>query len=102
MALVHCRECGEMISEFAPSCPKCGASQNLSSAHTVVKDKAPSVILNILSFLFYNPIGWILYLVYKDSSPRRAKSCGKWTIIGLLVSIIIGVILSILLIWLMV
>lgn len=34
MALVHCRECGEKISDQAPSCPKCGAPQQQAPQKT--------------------------------------------------------------------
>lgn len=45
MALVHCRECGELISELAPTCPKCGApmcavaQQNQPQSENIVRDK---------------------------------------------------------------
>ena len=85
MALVHCRECGEMIAESAPTCPKCGASQypsNSGSSYTATPDdKEPNAGLNVLSCL-WPFVGFILYLSYMDSSPRRAKACGKWALIG--------------------
>ena len=93
MALVHCRECGEMISETAPTCPKCGANQRPSgSASSGSVDLDPSTGLNILSFLV-PLVGLILYLVEKDKSPRRAKACGKWALIGFVVSIIFSIII---------
>ena len=96
MALVHCRECGEMISESAPTCPKCGARQGLTSSGSsfASEDKDPSVGLNVVSFL-WPLVGLILYLVYHDKSPRRAKDCGKWALIGLAVSVVIGIIAAI-------
>lgn len=93
MALVHCRECGEMISESAPTCPKCGASQRPSGAVSSGGDDLnPSTGLNILSFLF-PLVGLILYLAYNDKSPRRAKACGKWALIGFVVSIVLTIII---------
>ena len=94
MALVHCRECGEMISESAPTCPKCGARQGVAGPSSAVEDKEPSTGLNIVSFL-WPLVGLILYLVYHEKSPRRAKAIGKWALIGLIVSIVIGVIAAI-------
>jgi len=94
MSLVHCRECGEMISESAPTCPKCGASQNIKGTQTALTDQDPSVGLNIVSFL-WPLVGLILYLVYHEKSPRRAKECGKWALIGFLVSVVLGVFLAI-------
>ncbi len=50
------------------------------------KDK-PSAGLNFVAFLF--PIvGLILYLIWKDEYPKKAKKIGKWA----LASVIIGVI----------
>lgn len=90
MALVHCRECGEMIAESAPTCPKCGARQNTGYEITpeVEIDKDPNTGLNIVSFL-WPLIGLILYIAYNDNSPRRAKACGKWAIVGVIVEIAI-------------
>ncbi|PIZ50618.1 hypothetical protein COY27_06435 [Candidatus Woesearchaeota archaeon CG_4_10_14_0_2_um_filter_33_13] len=33
MGLIHCRECGEKISETASNCPKCGAKQRGTAKH---------------------------------------------------------------------
>lgn len=94
MALVHCRECGEMIAESAPTCPKCGAKQkvglNLSTETEI--DKDPNTGLNVVSFL-WPIIGLILYIAYSETSPRRAKACGKWAIIGTVVAIAIVLII---------
>ena len=79
MALVHCRECGEMISETAPTCPKCGASQRVFNS-TPTEDK-PNIGLNIVSFL-WPIIGLIFYIVFGKETPKRAKDCGKWALIG--------------------
>ena len=48
---------------------------------------APSVGLNIVSFLF--PLaGWILYFVFRENTPVKAKSCSKWAWIGVAVNFI--------------
>lgn len=47
-----------------------------------------------LCFLF--PIvGLILYLVWKDTLPLRAKSCGKGAIIGVIVSVVFSIIYTV-------
>ena len=96
MALVHCRECGEMIAESAPTCPKCGARQGLrdSGISTTETDLNPSAGLNVVSFL-WPIVGLILYLVYNDKSPRRAKECGKWALIGAIVGIVVAIVVTI-------
>lgn len=92
MALVHCRECGEMIAESAPTCPKCGARQGLKdSAISITEtDLSPSAVLNVVSFI-WPLVGLILYIVYNDKSPKRAKECGKWALIGCIVEVVIVV-----------
>lgn len=52
-------------------------------------DDEPSIGLNILSFLF-PLIGWVLYFVYKDDKPVRAKSCSRWAWISFIISFVIG------------
>ncbi len=53
----------------------------------------PSVGLNILGFLF-PVIGLILFLVMRKSSPVRARSIGKWTIIGFVIGLVLLIILA--------
>ncbi|MDR3216560.1 MAG: zinc ribbon domain-containing protein [Clostridiaceae bacterium] len=54
------------------------------------KDES-SVGYAILCF-FYPIVGLILYLVWKDERPLRAKSCGKGALTGVILSVLIGVI----------
>lgn len=50
-----------------------------------------------LCFLF--PIvGLILYLVWKDTLPLRAKSCGKGAIIGVIVSVVFSIIYAVIIV----
>lgn len=90
MALVHCRECGEMISETAPTCPKCGASQRVFNS-TPTEDK-PNIGLNIVSFL-WPIIGLIFYIVFDKETPKRAKDCGKWALIGFIVQVLLVILI---------
>ena len=80
--LVHCRECGEMISKSAQQCPKCGALQNGKVANI---DK-PSVGICVLSFLL--PIvGVIIAFVKMNEEPQNAKEYRIWAVIGTVFSI---------------
>lgn len=93
MALVHCRECGEMISESAPTCPKCGAKQNIGTGLNVKADdfKAGSTGLKVLSFLI--PIaGLILFLVKGKEEPMAAKSYGLWALAGFVLAVLLTII----------
>lgn len=47
----------------------------------------PSGGFNALSF-FFPIVGLILYLVWKDTTPNKAKACGKFALIGWLVGFV--------------
>lgn len=87
--MVHCRECGHMISETAGSCPKCGARQSGGSGGSKgggEKDKTTAGILAILlggvgahKFYLGKTGRGILYLVF----------C--WTFIPSIIGLIEGI-----------
>ena len=89
MALVHCRECGEMISESAPICPKCGASQSISSVGTVCENKGTDIDLSTISALCPF-VGLMLYIAYKRENPKLSNVCGKWALIGIPISVLLS------------
>lgn len=53
----------------------------------------PSTGLNILAFLF-PMIGLILYLIWKDQYPMKAKAVGKWALIGFVSSFVLGIVMG--------
>ncbi len=111
---MFCKHCGKEITEETKFCPFCGAAQseanNTQSGQTYQAQNnqyqqpyvpqtqdAPSGGFAFLCFLF-PIIGLILYLVWKDTLPLRAKSCGKGAIVGVIVEVvffIISIVLSI-------
>ncbi len=86
---MFCKNCGAEISDQAYVCPKCGVRTN--GDKVVATDDAPNIGFAILGF-FLPLIGFILWLMWKDSSPLKAKSCGKGALIGIIVSVAISVI----------
>ena len=54
------------------------------------ENDSPSIGFAILCFLI-PLLGLILYLVWKDDYPLKAKSCGKGAIIGVVASIVLGI-----------
>lgn len=54
-------------------------------------EDVPSAGFNVLSF-FFPLIGLILYLVWNDKKPKRAKAVGKSAIIGFIVGIVLNII----------
>ena len=85
--MAYCKNCGNSIDDRAVICPSCGVSQ----------ETKPAVVDNGgfgwgLLGCCIPLVGLILFLVWKDSKPKTAKSVG----IGALVSVIISVVYYIL------
>lgn len=85
--MAFCRNCGQQIDDRAAVCPHCGVAQ----------ENKPQVVDNggfgwgVLGCCI--PIvGLVLFLVWKDTKPKTAKSAG----IGALVSVGIGILYYIL------
>ena len=83
---MYCPNCGEQIDDKAVVCPKCGVPVN--GKRTDPED-APIIGFAILSF-FIPVVGLILFLVWKNSCPLRARSAGKGALIGAIVNFVIG------------
>ena len=85
--MAYCKNCGNSIDDRAVICPTCGVSQ----------ETKPAVVDNGgfgwgLLGCCIPLVGLILFLVWKDSKPKTAKSVG----IGALVSVIISIVYYIL------
>ncbi len=98
----YCRNCGKEIDENSSYCPECGAyvgdgpeQQNEQFNYQQPTKQNNDVDgnnagFNVLSF-FFPLIGLILYLVWKNQLPLRAKGCGKWALIGFITNIVISI-----------
>lgn len=89
-----CNTCGATVPDNATVCPYCGnavtPTQPSNAAYSSEDDK-PSAGLNVLSFLV--PIaGWIMYFIFKEQTPTKAKACSKWAWIGFGVSLVFSII----------
>ncbi len=89
---MFCKKCGAQIDDAAAVCPQCGAP---TVEQTVTPGDAPSIGIAVLGF-FFPLIGLILYLVWKDTSPLKAKSAGKGALIGVIVSVVLSIIWTVL------
>ena len=107
----YCSQCGKELVQGAKFCQSCGApvesaaaagasggssagycqQQNAQPNYNYVEQDIPSTGLNVLAF-FLPLVGLILYLVYVDSTPRRAKAIGKFALIGFGVGVALGII----------
>ena len=87
-----CTRCGKQIIETAVVCPCCGVSQR-----NYVIQNNPDYSSFGLAFLgFCLPVvGLILYIVWHDNFPLKAKSVGKGALIGVIVSITAPIIIAI-------
>ncbi len=90
---MFCRNCGAEISEEAFVCPKCGVRTGGGNGgkKEVAADDAPNMGFAFLGFLI-PLIGLILWLMWKDTSPLKAKSCGKGALVGVIVSVVVSII----------
>ena len=88
---MYCRYCGKQIEEDARFCPYCGSAQQEGrqapppQQRYVDPNDAPSGGFAVLGF-FFPVVGLILFLVWQDTMPQRAKSCGKGALTAVIVS----------------
>ena len=87
---MFCNHCGAEIDDNAVVCPKCGVAVGKKTA----VDDAPSMGFAVLCFLI-PVVGLILYLMWHESSPLKARSCGKGAIVGVIVSVVFGIIMGV-------
>lgn len=84
-----CAKCGKEINDEAVVCPGCGCMQN----GTAINGKADSSSFGWALLGFCIPIvGLILYLVWKDNTPLKAKSAGKGALVSVIISVVVYII----------
>lgn len=82
----YCSTCGAELYDEAVICPNCGCSTSPK-----VPDK-PSKGFAALGF-FFPVVGLILFLVYRNETPRKAKSAGKGAIAGVITSVVLSILM---------
>ncbi len=84
--MAFCTRCGKEIHDQAVVCVHCGNAVNNNTTKPAAQDSS-SFGYGCLGFCI--PIaGLILFLVWKNETPKRAKSAG----LGALISTILGVV----------
>lgn len=63
-------------------------AENLPSEEQTPVEPKPNGWWGVLAFFLF-PVGFILFLVWRKSKPRRAKLIGKCTLLGFLTALII-------------
>ena len=101
----YCMNCGREYDGAPGYCPECAAMyqqapqyqqppvQNVyvQAPYPPAEVDAPNIGFAILSF-FIPLVGLILFLVWKDKTPLKAKSCGKGALIRVIVDIVSSVV----------
>jgi uncharacterized membrane protein YvbJ len=90
---MYCSQCGELTDDDSKFCAKCGNAIGQTVQTTpvsAVKDES-NTGLNIISFLI-PIIGVVLYIIYHEKEPIKAKGVGKWTIISVVIGIVFWII----------
>ena len=88
---MYCRYCGKQIEEDARFCPYCGSAKQEErqapppQQRNVDLNDAPSGGFAVLG-VFFPVVGLILFLVWQDTMPQGAKSCGKGALTAGIVS----------------
>lgn len=94
-SFMFCPNCGNRFPMGKKFCDQCGSELKetvgqFNSAYQNAND-APSTGFSVLGF-FFPVVGLILYLVWKDNLPLRAKSAGKGALIGAITSVSLTII----------
>ena len=76
-----CSKCGKELLDEAVFCPGCGCQQGKIAS----MNDSSSFGWAFLGFCF-PLVGLILYLVWKDNTPLKAKSAGKGALVSVIVS----------------
>ena len=97
-----CSNCGTAIAGGGSFCSKCGAQASGAQGYSANATQYGSIqdgkSLGFAVLGFFIPlVGLILYLVWKKDIPLRASSAGKGAIIGVIVSVILGIVIPLLL-----
>ena len=79
---MYCKKCGKEINDNAAFCPYCGAAAD-GSEKTPAKRDGSSFWWGLLGFLI-PLVGLILYIVWRNDYPLRAKSAGKGALAGVI------------------
>ena len=91
---MYCKNCGRPVDDTSSYCNNCGARIDNKPNADASED---SLSLGFAIFGFFIPIvGLILFLIYEEKKPKRAKSAVKGALIGFITEIVLAIILVIL------
>lgn len=91
---MYCKNCGRTVDDTSSYCNNCGARIDNKPNADVSEDNS-NLGFAILGF-FIPIVGLILFLIYEEKKPKRAKSAIKGALIGFITKIVLAIILVIL------
>lgn len=91
---MYCKNCGRSVDDTSSYCNNCGARIDNKPNADVSEDNS-NLGFAILGF-FIPIVGLILFLIYEEKKPKRAKSVIKGALIGFITKIVLAIILVIL------
>lgn len=91
---MYCKNCGRTVDDTSSYCNNCGARID-NKPNADVSEDSLSLGFAILGF-FIPIVGLILFLIYEEKKPKRAKSAVKGALIGFITEIVLAIILVIL------
>lgn len=91
---MYCKNCGRTVDDTASYCNNCGARID-NKPNADASEDSLSLGFAILGF-FIPIVGLILFLIYEEKKPKRAKSAVKGALIGFITEIVLAIILVIL------
>ena len=91
---MYCKNCGRIVDDTSSYCNNCGARIDNKPNADVSEDNS-NLGFAILGF-FIPIVGLILFLIYEEKKPKRAKSAIKGALIGFITKIVLAIILVIL------
>lgn len=91
---MYCKNCGRTVDDTSSYCNNCGARIDNKPNADASEDNS-NLGFAILGF-FIPIVGLILFLIYEEKKPKRAKSAIKGTLIGFITEIVLAITLVIL------
>lgn len=88
---MFCTRCGKEYPEGATVCMGCGCPINTVNT---VKNDSSAFGFGVLGF-FVPVAGLILWLIWKDERPKRAKALGIGALVGVIVNVVWGIVAGI-------
>ena len=82
--MAFCKNCGAQIDDQAVVCPTCGVSQATTPAVVDNGGFGWGVLGCCVPI-----VGLILFLVWKDTKPKTAKSAGVGALVSVIASVVI-------------